>query len=221
MKVLVFNCGSSSLKFKVIDPQAANGMRGRDHRLARGIIERIGGEATCTFEAGGLAPHREAAHISHHEEAVRKVLHWLDSTPGGAVAKTLLHDLDVVGHRIVHGGDRFTTSVVLDDQAIAALEALNELAPLHNPPALKAIQACRAVLGSSMPMVAAFDTAFHRTLPNYAAVYALPYELSQRHGIRRYGFHGLAHRYVTWRYAELTANPIDQVKLVTLHLGNG
>jgi acetate kinase len=221
MKVLVFNCGSSSLKFQVIEPQVAGGLRGRDRRLARGVIEHIGGEATGTFEASGLAAHREAAHIPHHEDAVRRVLHWLDSTPEGPGGETLLHALDVVGHRIVHGGDRFTTSVVLDDQAIAALEVLNELAPLHNPPALKAIRACRTVLGSSLPMVAAFDTAFHRTLPDYAAAYALPYELSQRHGIRRYGFHGLAHRYAAWRYAELTAIPVDQVTIVTLHLGNG
>jgi acetate kinase len=126
-----------------------------------------------------------------------------------------------VGHRVVHGGDRFATSVLIDDEVIAAIEGLNELAPLHNPACVSGIRAARAVLGPAVPMVAVFDTAFHQTLPDYASVYAIPYDLTVRHGIRRYGFHGIAHRYVTLRYSEITATPWDRVNIITLHLGNG
>lgn len=216
MKVLVLNCGSSSLKFQVIEPNTAAVPGGRDHRLARGLIDRIGGEATCTLTAAGCTPYRETALIRNHEEAVRRVLAWLDSNNA-----TVLRKLDAVGHRVVHGGDRFTTPVLIDDEVMAALEALNDLAPLHNPACLNGIRAARSVLGPAVPMVAVFDTAFHHTLPDYASVYAIPHELSLRHGIRRYGFHGLAHRYLTLRYAEIMTMPGDQVNIITLHLGNG
>ena len=221
MNVLVFNCGSSSLKFQVIGLNGSAAPSEPDRRFARGLIERIGGEASCTFTMMDGSPHQETAHIAHHEEAVRKALDWLASVSAAGEDTPLLHSLEAVGHRIVHGGAHFRTSVVVDDAVIATLESLNELAPLHNPPALRAIRACRTVLGPDLPMVAAFDTAFHQTLPDYASSYALPYDLSERHGIRRYGFHGLAHRYVALRFAELTGTPRDQVTIITLHLGNG
>ena len=221
MNILVFNCGSSSLKFQVIelDGNAASG--GRDRRLARGLIERIGGEASCTFTLMDGNPSHEAIEIPSQAEAVRKALSWLASASVAGQDTPLLQSLDAVGHRIVHGGAQFHSSVRIDDAVIATLESLNELAPLHNPPAVQAIRACRAVLGSALPMAAAFDTAFHQTLPDYASSYALPYDLSARHRIRRYGFHGLAHSYVALRYADLTGTPRDQVTIITLHLGNG
>jgi acetate kinase len=221
MNVLVFNCGSSSLKFQVIELASGTASGGGDRRLARGQIERIGAEATCSFAALDGAPYHETAQIPSHEEAVRKALGWLASATVAGQDSPLLQGLEAVGHRIVHGGARFRSAVLVDGDVIAALESLNELAPLHNPPALRAIRACGAELGAALPMVAAFDTAFHQTLPDYASTYALPHELAARHGIRRYGFHGLAHRYVTLRYAELTGTPSDRVTIITLHLGNG
>jgi acetate kinase len=221
MRVLVLNCGSSSLKFQVIESDGHGTPGTRDRRLARGTIERIGGAAVCTFGAEGEASQRETTPISPHADAVEKAFNWLRSAATAGGEGTTLSELDAVGHRVVHGGDQFTTSVILDDDAIAAIEALNELAPLHNPPALQAIRACRTLLGDTIPMVAAFDTAFHQTLPPHASAYALPHDLAARHGIRRYGFHGLAHRYVSLRYAEITHTPREQVNIITLHLGNG
>lgn len=216
MNVLVLNCGSSTLKFQVIDADTAGAAGQGDHRLTRGLIDRIGGEALCTFEAAGSGPHRETVLVRNHDEAVRKVLKWLDSNPA-----TALRSLGGIGHRVVHGGDRFIAPVLIDDEVVKAIEALNDLAPLHNPACVSGIKAARSALGPSVPMVAAFDTSFHSTLPEYASTYAIPYELTLRHKIRRYGFHGLAHRYASLRYAEITEAPIDQINIVTLHLGNG
>jgi acetate kinase len=221
MNVLVFNCGSSSLKFQVIEPGVSAVTGERDRRLARGLIERIGGDSACTFTAMGEHPYRETTAIPSHEEAVRKALRWMESTSVAGQDRCLLDILEAVGHRIVHGGAHFQSSVVVDEAVLGTLESLNELAPLHNPPAVRAIRACQAALSSSLPMVAAFDTTFHHTLPDYASTYAIPHELAQRHGIRRYGFLGLAHRYLALRFAELTESPSDQVTIITLHLGNG
>jgi acetate kinase len=221
MKLLIFNCGSSSVKFQVIELEAGPARQPQDRRLARGLVERIGGEATCTFVAPSGETSRATASLASHEAAVHAILQWLEGVPDAAMGKPLLQELDAIGHRIVHGGERFGAAALLDDGVIAALADLEELAPLHNPPAIRAIRACRAALGPSTPMVAAFDTAFHQTLPDYAASYALPYELARRHRIRRYGFHGLAHGYLAARYAELTGLPREQVTIVTLHLGNG
>lgn len=216
MKVLVLNCGSSSLKFQVIESGMASISGEQDRRLARGLIDCIGDKATCTFTATGCSPHRETTPIRNHVEAVRKVLSWLSSKGDSRFGK-----VDAVGHRVVHGGDRFTTSVLIDDEVNAAIEALNDLAPLHNPACLSGIRAAQAALSPAVPMVAVFDTAFHHTLPDYASAYAIPYDLSLRHRIRRYGFHGLAHNYLTLRYAEVRAIHTDQVNIITLHLGNG
>jgi acetate kinase len=221
MNVLVFNCGSSSLKFQVIAPGASTATGERDRRLARGLIERIGGESACTFTAEGKDTYRDTTPIPNQEQAVRKALSWLEATAVEGHDRPLLHELDAVGHRVVHGGAHFHSSVPIDEAVLRAVEALNDLAPLHNPPAVQAIRTCQAVLGPSLPMVAAFDTAFHQTLPDYASSYALPHELAERHGIRRYGFHGLAHRYVALRFAELTGRAREEVTIITLHLGNG
>ena len=215
MKVLVLNCGSSSLKFQVIESDSASSSGDKNHRLAQGLIDRIGGKASCTLAAGPLSQ-QETASIRNHEEAVHKVLAWLKLKEDSGVGK-----VEAVGHRVVHGGDRFTGSVLIDNEVDAGIEELNDLAPLHNPACLSGIRAAQASLGPSIPMVAVFDTAFHHTLPDYASAYAIPYELSLKHRIHRYGFHGLAHHYLTLRYAEIQKVSLDEVNIITLHLGNG
>jgi acetate kinase len=213
LKVLVINCGSSTLKFELIETDGGAGPD-QQRRLAHGIVDRIGGPAVLEFAVGDDERHRETARVDDHDDATRRVLGWLGSTG-------LLGSLDGVGHRVVHGGDRFQEPTLIDDDVVAAIEALTDLAPLHNAPSLRAIRAARVVLGSDVPMVATFDTAFHRTLPERAWRYAIPLDIAQKHRIRRYGFHGLAHRYMTERYAAITATPLERVKLVTLQLGNG
>jgi acetate kinase len=214
MKVLVLNSGSSTLKFAVIDTIPGAASTTDDRKLARGLVDRIGAESSCTFEAVGGQPEKKNDLIRNHAEAVQQVLSWLDS-------KTELRDFEVVGHRVVHGGDRFTSAAAINDSVIDTLETLSELAPLHNPVSLSGIRAARAILGPAIPMVAAFDTAFHQTIPEHASTYAIPYDLSAKHRIRRYGFHGLAQQYSALRYAELTGTPAERVNVVTLHLGNG
>jgi acetate kinase len=211
MKILVLNCGSSTLKFQLIETSVASG---QDDKLARGFIERIGGTSLIHFETVGWPAEQKTAAVPDHEEAVGKVIEWLSSHPN-------LRDVDAVGHRVVHGGDLFATSVRIDEHVITALESVCEIAPLHNPAGVSGIRAARSLLGTAMPMVAAFDTSFHLTLPEHASTYAIPHELSVRHHIRRYGFHGLAHQYSALRYGQLTETPPERVKIVTMHLGNG
>jgi acetate kinase len=190
-------------------------------------MERIGGQATLKFVTDGTT-HQEHTHLASHEVATQHLFDWLTAAgflqPGG---------IEAIGHRVVHGGSRFLQPTRLDDSVIAALDALGELAPLHNGPALAAIRAARAVSGTRIPMVAVFDTAFHHTMPAWAAQYALPEPLTARHAIRRYGFHGLAHRFMSERYAALRAAPGDHVpqavrdtpapqhRIITLQLGSG
>jgi acetate kinase len=219
MNVLVLNCGSSTLKFRLFDvPQSREGAV-KDRWLARGIAELVG-----TGDAGGRLKVRMAdgSEVSHdlplpgHKDATRAVLAWLESSElldGQA--------LSAVGHRVVHGGQRFFQPVVVCLDVAGQLEELAELAPLHNRPALDAIRACRDSLGSSVPMVAVFDTAFHHTLPPSAAQYAIPTELTLRLGIRRFGFHGIAHQQMAQRCAALLDKPLDGLRAVTLQLGNG
>ena len=215
MRVLVVNCGSSTLKFQLIDTAKEDAAPAAERHLARGVIERIGKQASLDFQAGSHA-YQDTAAIADHEEASRRMLAWLDTAgflaPGG---------LDAVGHRVVHGGPDFVAPARLDDDVIAALTQLRELAPLHNEPALAAIQAARAVLSDRVPMVAVFDTAFHYTMPAWAAQYAIPRHLATKYHLRRYGFHGLAHRSMSEGYAALTATPLDQCRLITLQLGSG
>jgi acetate kinase len=208
--VLALNCGSSSVKFQVLAVGASDGQAPR--RLARGHIERIGGSGTLTLERDGQPARRETATVADHDAAIRRVIDW---------ARAAAPALDAVGHRVVHGGLRYTHSIVIDAAVDAAIEELEALAPLHNGPNLAGVRACRAALGSGVPMVAVFDTAFHATMPEYAFRYAIPHELSLRHGIRRFGFHGISYQFVLARYCELTGRPPSDATLVTLHLGNG
>ncbi len=214
MNILVINSGSSTVKFQVVETTDATGDLLRQQKLARGLVDRIGAGASYRFEGLGRSTQSGSLPVGNHEEAVRSIIHWLRSDG---------HDLalDAVGHRVVHGGDEFLGPVRIDDGVISKIEALNELAPLHNPAALSGIRAAQKILSAAVPMVAVFDTSFHHTIPEQAATYAIPYELSQKHKIRRYGFHGLAHQYDIARYADLNGKPVAQVRAVTLHLGNG
>lgn len=214
MKILVLNCGSSSVKFELLQIASGTASTQDSIRSAGGIVDRIGPGASLVLRNRDETV-RKTASVKDHEEGVRRILEWLQSLDSPTSG------FEAVGHRVVHGGERFTTSVLIDEEIIEDLDSLNELAPLHNPASVSGIRAARAVLGSKMPMAAVFDTAFHRTLPEVSAVYAIPHELSSKHHIRRYGFHGIAHQYSMLRYAELTGTPVDQLRLVTLHLGNG
>jgi acetate kinase len=216
--VLALNCGSSSLKFQVFASDPGAPVAGA-RRLARGLVERIGDGATLMFQAEGSSATREREPVPDHEAAVRRVLGWLAA--GGASEHGGALRVDAVGHRVVHGGARFTEPVLIDADVLEAIEALEALAPLHNAPSLAGMRAARAALGPDVPMVAVFDTAFHAAMPEHAHRYAIPHELAVKHGIRRYGFHGLAYRSVLARYAELAGIPLERATLVALHLGNG
>lgn len=218
--ILVLNVGSSSLKFQLIDTDGSAIAESRDRRLARGQLDRIGGEAILTLEATGRRPVKSTATIRDHAAAVEHIISWLTSD-GSGVPIAKVSEIEAVGHRVVHGGERFTQSTRVDDDVWRGLEELIELAPLHNPHNLRGITAARAALGPGIPQVAVFDTAFHHTLREMAYLYALPYQLYRRYGVRRYGFHGTSHRYIAYRYRQLTGRSREDTKIVTLHLGNG
>jgi acetate kinase len=210
--VLALNCGSSSLKFRLFqgEPGAPAGLRS----LASGHVDRLGDQATIRFEAEGGAKIEGREPIRDQDAAVRRATAWLAGVDPG-------RRIDAVGHRVVHGGERFTEPTLVDAAILAAIEELEALAPLHNAPSLAGIRAARAAVGQSVPMVAVFDTAFHATIPEHAARYAIPRELAAKHGIRRYGFHGLAYRSVLDGYARMAVVPTDRATLVAFHLGNG
>lgn len=220
MHILVLNVGSSTLKFQVIDTDAAAIESSTDRRLARGQVERIGGEAILTLSANGRPSQKSTAQLRNHAAAVEHVIGWLASEESGTPI-TRVADIEAVGHRVVHGGERFTHSTRVDDEVWSALEDLIDLAPLHNPHNLRGIAAARAVLGAGVPQVAVFDTAFHHSLPETAYLYAIPYQLYRRYRVRRYGFHGTSHRSIAYRYRQLTGRTREGTKIITLHLGNG
>lgn len=215
MKVLAINCGSSSLKFLVIEYRSFNEYR----ELSRGTVKRIGSEADCDFRICDGIFFSGKRFFQDHKEAVNYVVDWLSTTD--VSGKSILYDLTAVGHRVVHGGGRFISPVFIDDKIISEIEALTDLAPLHNPASVMGVQAARSILGESFPMVAVFDTAFYHDLPEYASTYAIPYELSLRHRIKRYGFHGTAHRFLASRYEAIASKHVERSKIITLHLGNG
>ena len=221
MNVLVLNCGSSSVKFQLITTDLEQIADNSDRRLARGNIERIGGEAIVLFKAAGRDHERSTATLRDTRAAVELIIRWACSEDSGIDEIKSIADIHAVGHRVVHGGERFTQSVVITDEVLRGIEDCIELAPLHNPTNIKGILAAREVFGSGLPQVAVFDTAFHQTLPEHAYLYALPYQLYRRHRVRRYGFHGTSHRYVAYRFRQLRKIPRDQTNVITLHLGNG
>lgn len=220
MNILVLNVGSSTLKFQLIDTGKEAIAKNTDRRLARGQIERIGGEAILTLEAAGKGPVRTAASLRDHAAAIERVIAWITNEESGVPLQSVA-EIEAVGHRVVHGGERFSHSIRVDDEVRRALEDLIDLAPLHNPHNLRGIAAARSVLGPGIPQVAVFDTAFHQTLPEVAYLYAIPYQLYRRYRVRRYGFHGTSHRSVAYRYRQLTGTKRDATKIITVHLGNG
>jgi len=221
MNVLVLNCGSSSLRFQVIDTDLGAIERDGDRRLAQGRIERVGGHALITVEVPGRAKQVEDAPLRDHRAAVDWVLRWIVSRDSGIDSVRSISDVHAVGHRVVHGGERFQESVRIDADVMTGIEECIELAPLHNPANLKGIRAARALLGEGVPDVAVFDTTFHATLPEVAYLYGIPYSYYRRFKLRRYGFHGTSHRYVAYRYGKLRGLPREGVNIITLHLGNG
>ena len=211
MKVLVINCGSSSLKYQVIDSET-------EHVLAKGLCERIGIDGVLTYQPAGQDKIKYEAAMPAHRQAVELVLKQL-TNPENGILKSI-DEIDAVGHRMVHGGEKFACSTLLTDDVLKTVESCNDLAPLHNPPTLVGVAACRELLPTT-PMVGVFDTAFHQTMPPEAYIYGLPYEYYEKYAVRRYGFHGTSHKYVSLRAAEILGKKPEDLKIVICHLGNG
>ncbi len=212
MKVLVINAGSSSLKYQLMDPQT-------QEVLAKGLCERIGIDGRLTHKVPATdGKYTFEIPMPTHAEAIQAVLDALTNAEHGVIKS--MSEIDAVGHRVVHGGEKFASSVLIDDAVMAAIEECIPLAPLHNPANITGIRACQKVM-PGVPMVAVFDTAFHQTMPARAFIYAIPYEYYEQDHVRRYGFHGTSHLYVSRRAAEMLGRPIEELKIVTCHLGNG
>jgi len=211
MNILVINCGSSSLKYQLIDMKT-------EEALATGLVERIGIEGSIlTQKANGEKYIVEEA-MKDHQDAIKLVLSALVDKDHGVIKS--MDEIEAVGHRVVHGGEKYAASVVIDADVMKQLEECAKLAPLHNPPNIIGINACKALMPNT-PMVGVFDTAFHQTMPEKAYLYALPYELYKDHHIRKYGFHGTSHKYVSMKAAEAMGKDIKELKIVNCHLGNG
>ena len=212
MNILVINAGSSSLKYQLLDPDT-------QEVLAKGLCERIGIDGRFTYKPAGKDPIKDAeVAMPTHSEAIQTVLNALVDPKNGVISS--MDEIDAVGHRVVHGGEKFAQSVLITDEVMAAIEECNPLAPLHNPANIIGIKACQTLMPST-PMVAVFDTAFHQTMPPVAYTYALPYEYYEQDKVRRYGFHGTSHKYVSQRAAAMLGKPIEELKLISCHLGNG
>ena len=211
MNVLVINCGSSSLKYQLINSES-------EEVLAKGLCERIGIDGRRTYQKAGLDKEITEAAMPTHKEAIQMVLDALVNDKTGAIKA--LSEIDAVGHRIVHGGEKFASSVVITEEVIKAVEECNDLAPLHNPANIIGIHACQALM-PDVPMVGVFDTAFHQTMPAKAYLYGLPYEYYEKYKVRRYGFHGTSHDFVSKATAEYLGLDLNNSKIIVAHLGNG
>jgi acetate kinase len=219
MNVLVLNCGSSSVKYQLIETSLELIEKNGDRVLAKGNVERIGtGSALHTYEPAGRDKVSESGEILEHRQAVAAILALLTDPERGVVSAP--EEIAAVGHRMVHGGEKFSQSALITPDVERGIQECCELAPLHNPHNLRGYQAAKRILPHA-PHAAVFDTAYHQTMPAHAYLYGLPYVLYQRHQVRRYGFHGTSHRYVGWRSAALLGKPREQTRLVTCHLGNG
>ncbi len=211
MNVLVVNCGSSSLKYQLLN-------MADESVIAKGICERIGIDGSfIKHETTGQDSVKSVGELNDHKAAFGKMIEMLTT---GDTACVKFEDIDAVGHRVVHGGEKFTESVVITDEVIKGIEACSELAPLHNPANLVGIHACEELM-PGVPMVAVFDTAFHQTIAKEAFMYAIPQEHYKKHGVRKYGFHGTSHKYVSERAAEMIGKPLEESKIIVCHLGNG
>ena len=212
MKILVLNCGSSSIKYQLFNIETKE-------VLAKGGIEKIGLEDSfLKFNLPDGSKETISAPIPEHTAGVRLIIDTLTSEKYGVVKS--IAEIDAVGHRTVHGGEKFSASTLLTDEVLKDFVACNDLAPLHNPANMKGIEAVKAI-APNMPQVGVFDTAFHQTMPDYAYMYAIPYELYKEYGVRRYGFHGTSHRYITKRVLEITGMPAEGSRIITCHIGNG
>ena len=211
MNVLVINCGSSSLKYQLINSDT-------EDVLAKGLCERIGIDGRLVYQKAGSDKEITECAMPTHKEAIQFVLDALTNDKTGAIKS--LKEVDAIGHRIVHGGEKFASSAVITDEMIATVEECNDLAPLHNPANLIGIRACQELM-PNVPMVAVFDTAFHQTMPEEAYLYGLPYEYYEKYKVRRYGFHGTSHSFVSKRAAEVAGKPYEDLKIIVCHLGNG
>ncbi|MBQ1871270.1 MAG: acetate kinase [Lachnospiraceae bacterium] len=212
MNNLVINCGSSSLKFQLIDSATEN-------VKASGLCERIGMDESCiTYKPANGEKEKTVSPMPNHKEAIKLVIDALTNEKTGALKS--LSEIDAVGHRLVHGGEKFNKSVIITDEVIKAVEECNDLAPLHNPANIIGINACRELM-PNVPMVGVFDTAFHQTMPEKAYLYGTPYEYYEKYGVRKYGFHGSSHSFVSKRAAELAGKPYEACKTIVCHLGNG
>ncbi len=211
MNILVINCGSSSLKFQLINSDS-------EEVLAKGLCERIGIDGALTYQKAGCDKEESKPAMPDHKKAIQLVLDALMNDKTGVIKD--LKEVGAVGHRVVHGGERFTKSALLTDDVIKGIEECNDLAPLHNPANLIGINACKELMPST-PMVAVFDTAFHQTMPAKAYTYAIPHEYYDKYKVRRYGFHGTSHAYVSKRTAEILGKKYDELKTIVCHLGNG
>lgn len=211
MKILVINCGSSSLKYQLIDSET-------EQVMAKGICERIKLDGVLTHQTAGKEKIKVEVPMPDHSAAVKLVLDKLTDSEVGAISS--LKEIHAIGHRVVHGGEKFASSALINDEVLAEIEACNDLAPLHNPANLIGIRACEQLM-PGVPQVAVFDTAFHQTMPSCAYIYGIPYEYYEKYKIRRYGFHGTSHSFVSKRTAELLGKDIRDTKIIVCHLGGG
>ena len=206
MNILVINCGSSSLKYQLINSES-------EEVLAKGLCERIGIDGQLTYQPENGKKETSDIAMPTHTEAINAVIRALTNEATGVIKS--LSEVGAVGHRVVHGGEKFTSSCLINEASIKAIEECNDLAPLHNPANLIGIRACEELM-PGVPMVAVFDTAFHQTMPEVAYIYGLPYEYYEKYKVRRYGFHGTSHSYVSKRVAEITGKPYDQMKIIAV-----
>jgi acetate kinase len=221
MNVLVLNSGSSSLKFQVIATDLERIKEYKDERICRGEVEDIGGEAIIRIQHRDEPSRRFTASLRDLNATLEYLVRYIASDNSNIPEIKSTADLHAVGHRVVHGGEQFKESALIDDKVLKGIEDCIDLAPLHNPNNIKCITAAREIFGKDMPQVAVFDTAFHHTIPEQAYLYAVPYHLYRRYRVRRYGFHGTSHRYVAFRYRVLSGLTRAQTNIITLHLGNG
>ncbi|MGL5649131.1 MAG: acetate kinase [Clostridium sp.] len=212
MKILVINCGSSSLKYQLIDMN-------NEEALAQGLVERIGIQGSVlTQKVAGREKYVVETEMKDHKDAIKLVLDTLIDEKNGVIKS--MDEINAVGHRVVHGGEKYSSSVIINDEVMKELEECAKLAPLHNPPNIIGIKACEALMKDTK-MVAVFDTAFHQTMPEKAYMYALPYEIYEDHAVRKYGFHGTSHKFVSSEVARVMGKDIKDLKIITCHLGNG
>jgi acetate kinase len=212
MKVLVINCGSSSLKYQILDMT-------NETLLCKGLVEKIGIDGSViTHEKIGMDKFRLETPMANHEDAIAQVLAAIQDPEHGVVKD--MSEIGAVGHRVVHGGEKYADSVLITEKVMKDIEECCDIAPLHNPPNIAGINACKALMPNT-PMVAVFDTAFHQTMPPESYLYAIPYEYYTKYHIRRYGFHGTSHKYVSRRAAEMLNVDLEDLKIITCHLGNG